>query len=156
MMTGGIVAGLLADRLGKRDVLASTILLYSIGSLIAGLAPTFPVFLFGRAVVGLGVGGEWSIGTLHSKKNTHTLLIWHRFNHLRRVAHSHTQNKTNPKPGHALVAESVDPRMRGRASAMLQAGEPVGVVLAALLGYLAMPRIGWRWIMVGLSATGKE
>ena len=30
------MAGFLADRLGKRDVLASTILMYSIGSLIAG------------------------------------------------------------------------------------------------------------------------
>lgn len=79
------MAGLLADRLGKRDVLASTIFMYSIGSLIAGLAPTFPVFLFGRAVVGLGVGGEWSIGTFHSKR-TYTHLIWHRFNRLRRVA----------------------------------------------------------------------
>lgn len=159
--TGGIVAGFLADRIGKRDILAATIIMYSLGSLIAGacvltadviyllldspdraachffvlitttrtqcrsgchdrcagLAPNFGVFLFGRAVVGLGVGGEWSIG-------------------------------------HALVAESVDDRMRGRASAFLQSGEPIGVVLAALLGYLAMPRVGWRWLMIGLSITG--
>lgn len=56
------MAGFLADRVGKRDILASTILMYSVGSLIAGVAPNFGVFLFGRAVVGLGVGGEWSIG----------------------------------------------------------------------------------------------
>jgi len=49
----------------------------------------------GRAVVGLGVGGEWSIG-------------------------------------HAMVAESVPPQFKGRASAFLQTGEPVGVVIAAL------------------------
>src|SRR5262245_31546480 len=59
---GGIVAGVVADRFGKRDVLAATVLLYSAGSLVAGLAPTFPVFLAGRALVGLGVGGEWAIG----------------------------------------------------------------------------------------------
>lgn len=35
-----------------------------------------------------------------------------------------------------------------------QSGEPVGVVVAALLGYLAMPRVGWRWLMIGLSVTG--
>ncbi len=29
----------------------------------------------------------------------------------------------------------------------------MGVVLAALLGYLAAPRIGWRWVMGMLSAT---
>ena len=34
--TGGIVAGFLADRIGKRDILAATIIMYSLGSLIAG------------------------------------------------------------------------------------------------------------------------
>jgi len=113
---GGIVAGALADRYGKRDVLAVTVLLYSLGSLVAGLAPTFPMFLAGRALVGLGVGGEWAIG-------------------------------------HGMVAEAVAPAFRGRASAMLQAGEPVGVALAALAGYLLVPWIGWRWVMIGSSAT---
>jgi MFS family permease len=38
---GGIVAGILADRMGKRDILAVTILTYSMGSLIAALAPNY-------------------------------------------------------------------------------------------------------------------
>ena len=59
---GGIVAGALADRIGKRTMLATTIVLYSIGSLVAGLAPNIWVFLLGRGLVGLGVGGEWAIG----------------------------------------------------------------------------------------------
>jgi MFS family permease len=59
---GGIAAGGLADRLGKRTVLACTIMLYSVGSLICGLSPDYGVFLFGRGIVGLGVGGEWAIG----------------------------------------------------------------------------------------------
>lgn len=54
---------------------------------------------------------------------------------------------------HSLVAESVRPDMRGRASALLQTGEPVGVVLAALLGYLLVPKVGWRPVMIGLSGT---
>src|SRR5437868_2116368 len=53
---GGIAAGLVADRIGKRDVLAATVLLYSLGSLVAGLAPSPFVFVLGRAIVGLGVG----------------------------------------------------------------------------------------------------
>ncbi len=113
---GGIVAGTFADRLGKRDVLAATVLLYSAGSLVAGLAPNFWVFLAGRALVGLGVGGEWAIG-------------------------------------HGMLAEAVDDKFRGRASAALQAGEPFGVMLAALAGFLLMPLIGWRWVMIGSSAT---
>jgi MFS family permease len=113
---GGIVAGALADRVGKRDVLAATVLLYSLGSLVAGAAPVFPVFLLGRALVGLGVGGEWAIG-------------------------------------HGLLAEAVEPAFRGRASALLQSGEPAGVALAAVAGYLLVPALGWRWVMVGSSAT---
>jgi MFS family permease len=113
---GGIVAGSLADRIGKRDVLAATVLLYSLGSLVAGAAPVFPVFLLGRALVGLGVGGEWAIG-------------------------------------HGMLAEAVEPAVRGRASALLQAGEPAGVALAAFAGYLIVPLVGWRWVMIGSSAT---
>jgi MFS family permease len=113
---GGIVAGALADRVGKRDVLAATVLLYSLGSLVAGLAPVFPVFLLGRALVGLGVGGEWAIG-------------------------------------HGMLAEAVEPSFRGRASSFLQAGEPVGVAIAAVAGYLLVPRFGWRAVMIGSSCT---
>src|SRR5258707_10115084 len=36
---GGIVAGRLADRFGKRRLLATTVLIYSLGSLVCGLAP---------------------------------------------------------------------------------------------------------------------
>lgn len=113
---GGILGGMLADRVGKRDVLAGTVLLYSLGSLVAGLSPTFPVFLLGRALVGLGVGGEWAIG-------------------------------------HGMLAEAVEPSYRGRASAFLQSGEPAGVALAAVAGYLLVPLVGWRWVMIGSSAT---
>lgn len=113
---GGIVAGALADRIGKRTMLAWTVLVYSLGSLICGLAPHASVFVLGRAVVGLGVGGEWAIG-------------------------------------HGMLAEAVQPARRGRWSAALQSGEPLGVALAALVGYLVLPRIGWRWVLIASSAT---
>ncbi len=113
---GGIAAGYLADRIGKRSILATTVLLYSLGSLVAGLAPNATWFLCGRALVGLGVGGEWAIG-------------------------------------HGILAEAVAPKFRGRAAAALQAGEPVGVALAAIAGYLLVPWLGWRTVMVASSAT---
>jgi MFS family permease len=113
---GGIIAGALADRFGRRTMLATTIFLYSLGSLVAGLAPNLAVFLLGRTIVGLGVGGEWAIG-------------------------------------HAMVAEAIDKSQRGRGSALLQSGEPVGVALAAIAGYLVAPRVGWRAVMIGSSAT---
>lgn len=55
--------------------------------------------------------------------------------------------------GHALLAESSPARMRGRASALLQAGEPVGVALAALVGLLVAPVIGWRGVFLLSSAS---
>ncbi len=113
---GGIVCGALADRVGKRTMLSSTILLYSAGSVIAGLAPNLWVFLLGRGIVGLGVGGEWAIG-------------------------------------HAMVAEAMRSEVRGRGAALLQAGEPIGVALAAVAGYLVAPRVGWRAVMVGSAVT---
>ena len=113
---GGIVGGRLADRFGKRSILALTIAVYSLGSLVCGLAPTIGVFIAGRALVGLGVGGEWAIG-------------------------------------HSMLAESVAPGRRGRASSWLQAGEPVGVALAAVAGFLIVPLVGWRVVLVGSSAT---
>lgn len=113
---GGIISGLLADKFGKRSILALTVLIYSIGSLVCGLAPNLPLFILGRGLVGLGVGGEWAIG-------------------------------------HGLVAEAVENKYRGRAAALLQSGEPVGVALAAFAGYLIMPHVGWRAVLVGSSAT---
>jgi MFS family permease len=113
---GGIASGYFADRYGKRNVLSVTILLYSVGSLVSGLAPSFPLLLVGRGIVGLGVGGEWAIG-------------------------------------HGMLAEAVSAQTRGRASAALQAGEPIGVMIAAAVGYLVLPVVGWRWVMIGSSAT---
>jgi MFS family permease len=46
--------------------------------------------------------------------------------------------------GHALMAEIFPKEMRGRAAAMLQAGEPVGVALAVIAGLWLEPRVGWR------------
>ena len=90
--------------------------IYSIGSLICGVAPTPLVFFLGRIVQGVGIGGEWAIG-------------------------------------HGMLAEAVPPAFRGRAAAFLQAGEPFGVAIAAIVGYLVLPRVGWRAVLLGSSVT---
>jgi MFS family permease len=46
--------------------------------------------------------------------------------------------------GHALLAETVPPAVRGRFGALLQTGAPVGVGLAAIVGSFVAPSIGWR------------
>lgn len=46
--------------------------------------------------------------------------------------------------GHALIAESVPADKRARWGAFLQSGEPIGVAMAAIMGFEIAPYIGWR------------
>jgi len=50
--------------------------------------------------------------------------------------------------GHALMAEIYPTDQRGRASALLQAGEPLGVALAVIAGLWVAPRLGWRFVFL--------
>ena len=59
---GGVVFGLLSDRYGRRAVLQWTILCYSGGTFLSGLAPNLWLLLVFRIITGLGVGGEWATG----------------------------------------------------------------------------------------------
>jgi MFS family permease len=59
---GGVVFGVLSDRYGRKSVLEWTILTYSIGTFLSGLAPTLELLVVFRVITGLGVGGEWATG----------------------------------------------------------------------------------------------
>jgi len=61
---GGIIAGILSDRIGRCRTLIYTILLYSIGSGGSATATGVVSLLLWRGVVGLGLGGEWSAGAV--------------------------------------------------------------------------------------------
>src|SRR5258707_9133823 len=50
--------------------------------------------------------------------------------------------------GHTLIAESTPKHFRGRGSALLQAGEPIGVGFAAGGGLLLAPLFGWRLVFL--------
>lgn len=56
--------------------------------------------------------------------------------------------------GHALIGESVPVLTRARWGALLQSGEPVGVALASIVGFLVAPFIGWRTVFIISSLTG--
>ena len=56
--------------------------------------------------------------------------------------------------GHALIAESVPADKRARWSAFLQSGEPVGVALAAIMGFMVAPILGWRGVMMLSALSG--
>jgi len=59
---GGIVAGMLCDRIGRRKTLILTILAYSLASGGTAFSTGLASLIFWRALVGLGLGGEWSAG----------------------------------------------------------------------------------------------
>jgi len=51
----------LADRYGRRTLLAINIALFSLLMPVVALSPTFAVFVAGRAVVGFALTGEWAL-----------------------------------------------------------------------------------------------
>ncbi|WP_295011134.1 MFS transporter [uncultured Microbacterium sp.] len=55
---GMVAAGAACDRMGPRRPLYAATLLFLVGLVIAGVAPSMPVLLLGRLVQGLGAGGQ--------------------------------------------------------------------------------------------------
>src|SRR5438132_8193216 len=61
---GGVMAGTLADRIGRVRTLMVTIGVYAIFTFLSGLAPNYGLLLTFRALQGLGFGGEWAAGAI--------------------------------------------------------------------------------------------
>ncbi len=59
---GGIVFGVLADRLGRTRALMASILIYSVFTAACGLAQSIAQLAVFRILLGLGMGGEWATG----------------------------------------------------------------------------------------------
>ena len=59
---GGLVFGLVADKLGRTRALSLSILLYSVFTFACGLAQNVWQFATFRILLGLGMGGEWASG----------------------------------------------------------------------------------------------
>lgn len=57
---GGLIFGVLADRIGRTRALMASILLYSVSSAACGLSHTIPQLAVFRFILGLGMGGEWT------------------------------------------------------------------------------------------------
>jgi MFS family permease len=59
---GGVLFGLVADRIGRTRALMLSILTYSVCSFASGLATSIVMLAAFRFVLGLGMGGEWNTG----------------------------------------------------------------------------------------------
>jgi MFS family permease len=59
---GGLLFGVLADRVGRTRALMASILIYSVASGACGLSTTILQLGILRFILGLGMGGEWTTG----------------------------------------------------------------------------------------------
>src|SRR4051794_40507204 len=112
MALGATLGGLLADRFGRRQVFALTLLVFGVATGAAALSWSVGALLVFRFLIGLGLGAELPVAS-------------------------------------TLVSEYAPARVRGRVVIALEAFWAVGWVLAALIGYLLVPRsdAGWRWAL---------
>jgi MFS family permease len=61
---GGMLAGVLADRIGRTRTLIITVLMYAVFTVLCGFAPNYETLLVLRALQGIGFGGEWATGAI--------------------------------------------------------------------------------------------
>lgn len=61
---GGLIFGVLADKLGRTRALSLSILLYSVFTFACGLAQNVWQLALFRVLLGLGMGGEWASGAV--------------------------------------------------------------------------------------------
>ena len=61
---GGVVFGYVADRVGRARALMATILIFSLVSLGVSTSRTIVQLMMWRALLGVGMGGEWASGAV--------------------------------------------------------------------------------------------
>jgi MFS family permease len=59
---GGLVFGVVADRVGRTRALMASVLIYSVFTAACGLAQTVTQLAVFRLLLGIGMGGEWASG----------------------------------------------------------------------------------------------
>jgi putative MFS transporter len=112
MFVGATLAGLLADRIGRKAMFQATLLLYSIFTGLSAFAFNAGSLMVLRLLAGIGLGGELPVAS-------------------------------------TLVAEFAPSNRRGALVVLLESFWAYGAVLAALVGYVVVPRTfgsleGWQ------------
>lgn len=63
MAVGALLFGLMADRIGRKNVFILTLVLFSFGSGAAALTTSLAIFLIFRFIIGMGLGGELPVAS---------------------------------------------------------------------------------------------
>jgi MFS family permease len=61
---GGILGGVLSDRIGRARTLMLTVAVYSVFTFLSGLASSYAMLMVFRVFQGIGFGGEWAVGAI--------------------------------------------------------------------------------------------
>ncbi|WP_395124922.1 MFS transporter [Antrihabitans spumae] len=61
-LVGRLIGGYIADRWGRRTALSLNLLVYTLGGLISAAAVNYETLLASRFIVGIGLGGEFTVG----------------------------------------------------------------------------------------------
>jgi MFS family permease len=61
---GGILGGVLCDRIGRARTLMLTVGVYSLFTFLSGIASSYEMLLVFRVFQGIGFGGEWAVGAI--------------------------------------------------------------------------------------------
>ncbi|TNC20607.1 MFS transporter [Amycolatopsis alkalitolerans] len=61
-LVGRLVTGYIADRKGRRFALGLNLLLYTLGGIVSAIAPNVEILNLSRFLVGVGLGGEFTVG----------------------------------------------------------------------------------------------
>lgn len=112
MFVGATLAGLLADRVGRKAMFQATLLIYSVFTGLSAFAFNAGTMMLMRLLAGIGLGGELPVAS-------------------------------------TLLAEFAPRARRGALVVLLESFWAYGAVLAALLGYVVVPRSfgaleGWQ------------
>lgn len=60
---GALLFGLLADRYGRRIPLMANVVYFAVIEVLCGFATNYSTFLLLRTLFGIGMGGEWGVGS---------------------------------------------------------------------------------------------
>src|SRR3954447_8515126 len=61
---GGILGGVLADRIGRARTLMLSVAVYSLFTLLSGVATSYAMLMTFRVFQGIGFGAEWGVGAV--------------------------------------------------------------------------------------------
>src|SRR4051812_29291739 len=61
---GGILGGVLADRIGRARTLMLSVAVYSVFTFLSGLASSYAMLMTFRVFEGIGFGAEWGVGAV--------------------------------------------------------------------------------------------